>query len=73
MPRYDFECQTCRKTFEIKASLAEYAVGRREKRFVCPECGTAKIARVFSAPGILSASGSGQRDGGRCCPGGKCD
>ena len=71
MPKYDFECQTCRATFELQKTFPEYAAMMKEKTVGCPKCGSKKIARVFNPPGILSAS-SAPRGGGCCCPGGKC-
>ena len=71
MPQYDFDCLTCRKTFEVKASLSEYAARQKSKSIACPECGSKKVARVFSPPTVLASSSA--RQGGRpCCPGGRC-
>lgn len=69
MPRYEFECQACHKPFELQATFAEYSAQMSERKIVCPACESNKVIRVFSPPGIRSASSS--RSGG-CCPGGSC-
>ena len=71
MPRYDFECQECRESFEIQASVSEYAALMKTKKIECAKCGSKKVTRVFSPPAIHSSSSSAQ-GGGCCCPGGKC-
>ena len=71
MPRYDFECQACRKAFEVKATLPEYAALQRDKSLACPACGAKKVVRVFSPPSVLTRSAA--RHGSGCgCRGGKC-
>ena len=71
MPRYDFECQDCRATFEVQASLSDYAALLKAKKIECAKCGSKKVTRVFSPPAVLSSSSSGRR-GGCCSPGCKC-
>lgn len=69
MPQYMFECQGCRKPFEIAVSMSQYAAMRKDKSFSCPECGSKKVVRVISAPALVrSSSGPGRS----CCPGGEC-
>ena len=68
MPRYDFECQACHETFEIQLSLSKYMAMMKEEKIECAKCGSKKVARVFSPPGISSSN----RNGSCCCPGGKC-
>ncbi|MDD4870957.1 MAG: zinc ribbon domain-containing protein [Kiritimatiellae bacterium] len=68
MPRYDFECQVCHAAFEIQASLSQYMNLMKEKKIECVKCGSTKVARVFSPPGLSSSSNRG----GGCCPGGQC-
>lgn len=72
MPRYDFECQDCRKGFEMKSSFSEYAAQMKEKKIKCPKCGSKKVIRVYSAPAVVFTKSSSQNSGGCCCPGGKC-
>jgi len=68
MPRYDFECQNCHAMFDAQMSLSEYMAKIKEKKVECVKCGSKRVARAFSPPGISSSS----RNGSCCCPGGKC-
>jgi len=44
MPRYEFMCETCRKPFELIATISE-----REKGSVkCPKCKGAKVVAQLS-------------------------
>ena len=47
MPTYDFECQDCRKKFELFLSFAEIA---SQPTIRCPECASQNIQRVWTAP-----------------------
>jgi len=71
MPQYGFECQACRKPFEIDASMSEYAAMQKNKSVVCPECGSKKVVRIIAAPAVVRSS-SGPWTRGPCCPGGQC-
>ena len=75
MPRYDFECQVCHKTFDVQTSMAEYTAFLRDGKIHCPKCASKKVTRVFGPASILSSSSRAQsraERGGCCCQGGKC-
>lgn len=70
MPQYSFECQACRKAFEIEVSMLEYAAMQRNKSIACPECGSTKAVRMFTAPAVTRSSGDAPSGGcgpGCCC------
>ena len=67
MPQYSFECQACRKTFEIEVSMSEYSAMQKSKTIACPECGSTKVVRkFFTAPAVTRSSGG---CGPGCCGG----
>lgn len=39
MPRYDFICEKCTKSFTLDMKVAEY----EKKKFRCPKCNSVKI------------------------------
>jgi putative FmdB family regulatory protein len=39
MPMYEFACKTCKKTFTLTISLAEY----EKAKFTCPKCKGKKV------------------------------
>jgi putative FmdB family regulatory protein len=45
MPRYDFFCQACKKTFSKVLTLAEYEKGE----VLCPRCGGDDVEQSWSA------------------------
>lgn len=69
MPRYDFECVECRAALEVQATVPEYAALQENESIGCPACGSKKVVRVFSAPGLVSDHSNPSR---RCCPEGAC-
>ena len=40
MPSYDFICQDCSASFEVRLSMSAYADGEGR---VCPTCGSTKV------------------------------
>lgn len=55
MPLYDYECEECGSTFEVRRAITE-----PEGEIKCPDCGDAKCHRVFSgfsfgAPSVAGA------------------
>lgn len=54
MPAYDYVCQDCGATFEVRASMAAYAEGLSPR---CKQCGSEHVARSFSAVSVLTGSG----------------
>lgn len=70
MPTYDYRCQSCSQTFEVRMSMSEYAEGKKP---ACPRCGSSDVDRAFTSFGVLTASrgGSGGSSfGGSCGHGG---
>jgi putative FmdB family regulatory protein len=64
MPIYEFDCKDCGSQFE--ELVKTYAA---EKDVVCPGCGTAHVAKRFSAFSAVAASGgSAQADPYACSP-----
>lgn len=50
MPTYEFECQDCRKRFEVTTSVREHD-HLKEEPPACPQCGrrrTRQLASLFS-------------------------
>jgi putative FmdB family regulatory protein len=73
MPIFEFHCKKCEHEFEELLTLAE----RENGRFVCPACGSKRIARGFSAfatgtagPVSGGSFGGGGGAGGGCGSGG---
>jgi putative FmdB family regulatory protein len=54
VPAYDYVCQDCRETFEIRASMAAYSDGLSPR---CKECGSEHVARSFSVVSVVTGSG----------------
>lgn len=57
MPLYEFECQQCGKVFEVRTASGAGDGGR-----TCPECGSAKVERLWSP--FSSPSGGAAGCGG---------
>ncbi len=52
MPRYDYLCQKCKKTFEVTMTYNEKDKGLKPK---CPTCNSSKdVIQVFGNIGIVS-------------------
>lgn len=72
MPTYDYVCRSCFETFEIGASIAEYAKGILP---TCPKCGSHDTFRAFSPVHVTvrgRAGGAAPRGGAGLGPGGCC-
>jgi len=78
MPAYDYVCQMCFETFEIRASISEYAQGISP---TCPKCGSRDALRAFSPVNVATRGKAGGRAprggllpgfGGGCCGGPGC-
>lgn len=71
MPIYEYECQSCRKSFEQYLKSAD-----EERGVVCPECGAKRVSRipsVFAARSVEAPASLPQRGCGRCGdPNGPC-
>jgi putative FmdB family regulatory protein len=53
MPTYDYECDACGHSFELFQSISEPV----QKK--CPECGKAKLRRLFGTGAAVVFKGSG--------------
>lgn len=61
MPWYDYRCEECEETFEVRRSMSE---DDGDQGPVCPECGGEETSRLF---GNVFAGGGSQA----CEPSGK--
>ena len=72
MPKYDFECEDCKKNFERYLPY-----DRRNDSQQCPLCPSWSTVRLISLPGIgkgSSAENSSRYDiSSDCCSQGGCD
>ena len=59
MPVYEYRCRDCGRTFE--------ALVRSDAGAVCPACGSSSLAKLLSAPVVLS--GQTARPAGHTCCG----
>jgi len=50
MPNYNFECQNCHKTFEVRATIKEM----EEDKISCVKCKSKNIKRIFNGFGVGS-------------------
>lgn len=46
MPFYDYRCESCEETFEVRLSMSESGQGNPR---VCPACGARETRRVFGS------------------------
>jgi putative FmdB family regulatory protein len=53
MPTYEYECESCGKTFELFQSITERPVKK------CPACGRRKAQRRIGSGGAVIFKGSG--------------
>jgi putative FmdB family regulatory protein len=60
MPAYDYQCQRCGATFEIRMSMAAYAEGARP---ACPRCDSNEVERAFTAVNVLTGARGGASGG----------
>jgi len=68
MPVYEFECNECGTTFDVRATLAEKVRGLDG---CCPACGGRKTRQVFGNVMVLTKSGgrgAGCDPSSGCCP-----
>jgi putative FmdB family regulatory protein len=47
MPTYEFQCEKCRKRFELTYAITEYERQAR-KKIKCPKCTSTKVIRQIS-------------------------
>ena len=51
MPRYDYQCETCQHTFEVKQSFSSEPVAN------CPVCNNGARRVIHSVPVVFKGSG----------------
>jgi putative FmdB family regulatory protein len=47
MPTYEFQCEKCRKRFELVYTIKEYE--RKARKLKCPKCGSTRVGRKISS------------------------
>lgn len=67
MPLYEYTCDQCGTTFEIRRKVAE-----RTDPAACPQCGDERSHYQFSVPAALPVVGAAVSSGDSCGPGGCC-
>ena len=66
MPYYDYKCDDCQNTAEVKLSLAQKEVGNPVE---CPNCGSKNTHQLFAAVAVGSSDRLPERSfqsGGPC-------
>jgi putative FmdB family regulatory protein len=48
MPTYEFQCEKCRKRFDLNYSVAEYERAAK-KKIKCPKCARRRVLRQISS------------------------
>lgn len=67
MPSYDFVCQECGASFEVRLSISAYSAGEGRR---CPSCASEKVERAFTAVNVIAGShSSGGYTSGSSCGG----
>ena len=69
MPSYDFVCQDCGASFEVRLSMSAYSDGEGRE---CPECGSENVDRAFSAVNVIGSRSSSGYGGSSSSSGGGC-
>jgi putative FmdB family regulatory protein len=59
VPLYEFVCRDCGKTFEIVATIKEYADGLEAH---CPACKSKKVERVLGSFTVLGTTKKSEGD-----------
>ncbi len=68
MPAYDYVCQECGESFEIRMSISAYSEGTSPP---CKSCGSTEVTRSFGAVNVLTGGrGSGRGFASSCGTGG---
>ena len=56
MPSYDFLCQECGTTFEVRLSMSAYADGKGR---ACTACGSTRVERAYTAVNVIAGAHAG--------------
>jgi len=70
MPNYDFECQDCHESFEVRATIKEMETGK----ISCVKCKSKNIKRIFNGCGFSTGKASSSMSSSSCnsCSSGFC-
>ena len=70
MPIYEYVCNDCGATTELRMSVAEKT---KSSKVECQKCGSQSVRQVFGGVGMLVGGKFYPDDGGGCCgPGCGC-
>ena len=61
MPSYDFVCQECGTSFEVRLSMSAYADGEGR---TCTQCGSSKVERAYTTVNVIAGGSSSSNGGG---------
>ncbi len=71
MPTYDYQCQDCGHTFEVRATISQKTAGLKPE---CPACHAAATQQLISSPMLVRSGdsvampmGCGPNAGPGCC------
>jgi len=53
MPSYDFVCQDCGTSFEVRLSMSAYSAGDGRE---CPSCGSIRAERSYTTVNVIAGS-----------------
>jgi putative FmdB family regulatory protein len=68
VPAYDYVCEECGATFEVRMSMSAYSEGAKPP---CESCGSTRVARAFTSVNVLTGGrGGGTSSGASCGSGG---
>ncbi len=57
MPTYDYQCQECPHTFEVRATISQKTAGLKPE---CPECHSQDTRQAFRSVNFIGHSSSGE-------------
>jgi putative FmdB family regulatory protein len=55
MPRYEYQCNECQKTFEIQLSLTQHD---KAGAAVCPSCGSSNVKQLIAGVTVITSKKS---------------
>jgi putative FmdB family regulatory protein len=64
MPIYDYQCDRCDTTFEVRASFKEKEAGLKP---VCPTCQNAETHQLLTVGMFVRGGGNGGASNSSCC------
>ena len=64
MPNYNYECQDCHNTFEVRATIGEMEEGK----IFCKNCKSKNIKRIFDSFGFCPSGSSCSSCSSGNCP-----